>query len=66
MSPEADPAIFELLLWFLPIAVLFWWLGYVATKRLRIEKNKEREPALARALARQKLEEENKEEAKHE
>ncbi|MDQ6961056.1 MAG: hypothetical protein Q9M28_00800 [Mariprofundaceae bacterium] len=58
MSPEADPAIFELLMWFAPFAVLFWWIGYVATKRLRIEKNKEREPALQRALARKKAEEE--------
>jgi len=50
MSPEADLSILELLLLFSPVAAFCWWMGYIATKRMRLEKNKEREPAIQRAL----------------
>ncbi len=33
-------------IWFMlamiPVAYFLWWVGFVATKRMRIEKNKER------------------------
>ncbi len=38
----------ELGLYFLVAGALFWWLGYYGTKRLRIEKNRERAEAAAR------------------
>jgi len=53
MNLEADLSILELLLWFSPVAVFCWWMGYIATKRMRLEKNKEREPAIQRALEKQ-------------
>ena len=46
----------ELGLYFLVAGALFWWLGYYGTKRLRIEKNRER----AEAVARRQLEREAK------
>lgn len=41
----------ELLLMLLPIAVFLWWAGFIATKRMRIGKNKEREELAKRLLA---------------
>ena len=41
----------ELLLLLLPIAIFLWWAGFVATKRMRIGKNLEREELAKRLLA---------------
>ena len=41
----------ELRLYFLVVGALFWWLGYYGTKRLRIEKNRQRAEAAARRKA---------------
>jgi len=41
----------ELLLLMSPIGVFLWWAGFVATKRMRIGKNKEREELAKRLLA---------------
>jgi hypothetical protein len=41
----------ELLLLMSPIAAFLWWAGFVATKRMRIGKNKEREELAKRLLA---------------
>jgi len=41
----------ELLLLMSPIAVFLWWAGFVATKRMRIGKNQEREELAKRLLA---------------
>ena len=41
----------ELLLWMSPIGAFLWWAGFVATKRMRIGKNKEREELAKRLLA---------------
>ncbi len=43
----------ELLLIMLPLGILLWWAGFAATRRMRIEKNRERE-ALARRLPAEK------------
>jgi hypothetical protein len=37
-----------LLIILLPFAVLAWWAGFFATKRMRVEKNREREEAAQR------------------
>jgi hypothetical protein len=41
----------QLLLLILPIGIFLWWAGFVATKRMRIGKNKEREELAKRLLA---------------
>jgi hypothetical protein len=41
----------ELLLLMSPLAVFLWWAGFVATKRMRIGKNREREELAKRLLA---------------
>jgi len=41
----------ELLLLMSPLAVFLWWAGFVATKRMRIGKNLEREELAKRLLA---------------
>ncbi|MFC1537050.1 hypothetical protein ACFL48_04485 [Pseudomonadota bacterium] len=41
----------ELLLIMLPIGIFCWWAGFVATKRMRIGKNREREELAKRLLA---------------
>lgn len=41
----------ELLLLMSPIAAFLWWAGFVATKRMRIGKNLEREELAKRLLA---------------
>jgi len=52
MSLEADFGILELLLFFSPVAAFCWWMGFIATKRMRLEKNEERAEAIQRALER--------------
>ncbi|MDX8389338.1 MAG: hypothetical protein R8M38_02505 [Mariprofundaceae bacterium] len=39
----------QLLLYMAPLGVFCWWAGFVATKRMRVEKNKEREERAQRA-----------------
>ena len=51
----------ELLLLMSPLAAFLWWAGFVATKRMRIGKNREREE-LARRLLAEKAAREAKEE----
>jgi hypothetical protein len=41
----------DLLLLLLPFAILAYWAGFIATKRMRIGKNKEREELAKRLLA---------------
>jgi hypothetical protein len=41
----------ELLLLMSPLAAFLWWAGFVATKRMRIGKNREREELAKRLLA---------------
>jgi len=41
----------QLLLLLLPVAIFLWWAGFVATKRMRIGKNMEREERAKRLLA---------------
>jgi hypothetical protein len=41
----------ELLLLMLPLGIFLWWAGFVATKRMRIGKNLEREELAKRLLA---------------
>ena len=41
----------ELLLLMTPFAAFLWWAGFVATKRMRIGKNREREELAKRLLA---------------
>ena len=41
----------ELLLLMSPLAAFLWWAGFVATKRMRLGKNKEREELAKRLLA---------------
>ena len=47
------------LLWLcmIPLAWFMWWVGFVATRRMRIEKNKEREIRFKR-IAEKKAQEE--------
>ena len=40
----------------LPLAALCWWAGFVATKRMRLAKNRERE-ALAQSIREKKIQE---------
>lgn len=46
------------LLIMLPLAALCWWAGFVATKRMRLAKNREREE-IARKLKEQSEKEES-------
>lgn len=41
----------ELIFMLLPIGIFLWWAGFIATKRMRIGKNKEREELAKRLLA---------------
>jgi hypothetical protein len=41
----------ELLLLMSPLAAFLWWAGFVATKRMRVGKNREREELAKRLLA---------------
>ncbi|NOR72337.1 MAG: hypothetical protein GQ467_00475 [Mariprofundaceae bacterium] len=41
----------ELLLLMTPLAAFLWWAGFVATKRMRLGKNREREELAKRLLA---------------
>ncbi len=41
----------QMILFLLPVGIFLWWAGFVATKRMRIGKNKEREALAKRLLA---------------
>lgn len=41
----------ELILIMMPLAVLCWWVGYKATERMRLEKNRMREEAAQKRRA---------------
>jgi len=50
----------DLLLLLLPFAILAYWAGFIATKRMRIGKNQEREELAKRLLAEKAAREANK------